>query len=318
MVDRTPKEVVILATKVDINNLKNTVPLIQEHLNPRRINIVANESVKEEIDRIEGAYFVNENDVYPGLTFDVVKELIRSVGGPENRAGWYLQQFLKLGWSYKTSEQNYISIDSDTYILDDIKYINKEGKYLFTSKIERHEPYFKTIKTLFSGSVLFDTEYSFIAEQMVFDVKYVKEMIRRIEANCDLQGEKFYEKIIKCISVEDMIAGFSEFETYGNYMKTFHKDEFETRQLSTFRKCAEVLGPVWDADICKWVSNSFQIISMEKNLVLGKRVVFFHWLTNQRIIRSRVSFYDICKLYNKTIKLSDFLNHRKTLIYEEL
>ena len=146
------KEVIMLATQNDVPTMRITVPLIIKNLKPDRIVVISNVSNKQQIESLDGVCFFDEDNVIKGLSLGRVKEILQELGGPVNRAGWYLQQFLKLGWAYHSVYDDYICVDSDTMILDNISYI-MNGKYLFTEKIEHHEPYFRTINKLFDNKI---------------------------------------------------------------------------------------------------------------------------------------------------------------------
>lgn len=63
----------------------------------------------------------------------------------------------------------------------------------------------------------------FIAEHTLFKTEYMKEIIAVIESNVKLKGNAFYEKILNSIQAIDLVeSGFSEFESYGNYVSASH------------------------------------------------------------------------------------------------
>ena len=128
-------------------------------------------------------------------------------------------------------------------------------------------PYFATINRLFNGEVQrFDTKVSFIAEHMIFDCSIVKEIITKIQKNSLLIGNSWWEKILRAIDPADLIgSGFSEFETYGNYVFKFHPDLVKLRSLRTLRQGAYFLGNSPSCEQLDWAGNGFDIVSIESS-----------------------------------------------------
>ncbi|HWQ45398.1 MAG TPA: hypothetical protein VN376_00945, partial [Longilinea sp.] len=69
----------------------------------------------------------------------------------------------------------------------------------------------------------------FIAHHMVFSRKLVLEMLAQID-----DDGKWYKKIIKAVQIDDSYenrSSFSEYETYGHYVKATHPEEINLRTL---------------------------------------------------------------------------------------
>jgi len=144
------------------------------------------------------------------------------------RWGWYLQQLLKLKAADFVTTPYYLVVDSDTIFLRKREIFTPSGKPYFIRASEYHRPYFRKFSILFGFEA--DHEYSFIAHNMVFSRKLVKEMISNIKGNASwpkliLQGIDFSKFDPK------HKLSFSEFETYGHYLKARHPEEFSMRQL---------------------------------------------------------------------------------------
>ena len=69
---------------------------------------------------------------------------------------------------------------------------------------------------------------------MVFSPAYLNSMLQLIEANT---GMHWMKAVLKHVFEHDQQhkSGFSEYETYGNYMKQFHSSEIEFTKLRTSR-----------------------------------------------------------------------------------
>lgn len=183
---------------------------------------------------------IDEDNMIPGLSFAKVKEYleIHFKEGTHIYPGWYLQQFLKMGFALTPyAGKEYLIWDSDTIPLHKLCFKNKD-KYLLTVKTENHTPYFDTMQRIFGFGKLCDC--SFIAEHMPINTQIMKELISQIE-NSQVPGVNWFEKIINATSGTDE-QGFSEFETYGNYCIKYHPDIFETRALTTMRTAGLLYG----------------------------------------------------------------------------
>ena len=62
-------------------------------------------------------------------------------------------------------------------------------------------------------------------------------MINRISHNKKLIGNTWYEKIINCIDPKYLYhTGFSEFETYGSFVKVHYKQVYSKRLWKSLRQ----------------------------------------------------------------------------------
>lgn len=83
-------------------------------------------------------------------------------------------------------------------------------------------------------------DFSFISEYMIMDKSIVNEMIHKIEQRNECY---WIEAILKCINELDRFgSGFSEYETYGNYIFKNHQDLCGTLRLKTIRRGKDVFG----------------------------------------------------------------------------
>lgn len=259
-------DIIILASEKNVEMLNHNVPWIYKNIEHNQIYIIANQRNKERIDSIPYVIFFDETNVYPGLSYDSVADIIETIAGERKRAGWYLQQFIKMAWASICKSECYITIDADTFPLNPITYIDEAGKYLLTQKIEFHQPYFDSIDRLFNGRINRIGNFSFIAENMVFDVEVMKEMLCEISNNDNIPGTNFFEKILYSINKEDILkSGFSEFETYGNYISIRHPQKVRFRKLRTLREAAFLFGRIPTDEELVWASKDYDIISIEGN-----------------------------------------------------
>lgn len=183
---------------------------------------------------------IDEEKLIEGLLFSRCKDLLirHFHKGTNIYPGWYLQQFLKMGFALTNyAKEEYLIWDSDTIPLHTMSFKERE-RYLLTVKTEKHQPYFATLQRLLGFGKLYDR--SFIAEHMPINVNVMRELIGKIEQS-EVQGRTWYEKIINATSGCDEQA-FSEFETYGNYCVKYHPEIIETRPLVTMRTAGLLYG----------------------------------------------------------------------------
>jgi hypothetical protein len=158
-------------------------------------------------------------------------------------------------------------LDADTIPLNKITFWDNNGKSLFTMKKECHIPYFKTIEKLFCGEVSKSTDKSFIAEHMLINKDCMLHLIRKIENNKTLEGTDFYEKIMYAIDKDDIEgAGFSEFETYGNFISAYYPHLYSMRELRTYRDGSMLIKKdIINNKILGWISVDCDTISFEEH-----------------------------------------------------
>ena len=211
-------------------------------------------------DRIE---VVDEENLYPKLNKASVRRLVEMQGGHMTRSNWYFQQFLKMAYAFRCSDDFYIVWDADTVPVRPIS-LFKDGKPQFSYCEDMREDYFITLGRLFNGEVKKQNSNSFIVEHMVIKTDFMTELINEIESDDTLKGKYFYEKIISVIDPEAIkVAGFSEFETYANYVLTKHKESYGIRQLKAFRYGLIMTGYKLDEGMVEWLGKSRDTVSFE-------------------------------------------------------
>ena len=207
--------------------------------------------------------FINEKIL---LDVDKIKQLIKDRNETAVlRSGWYIQQFLKMIYCNICQDKYYLIWDSDTIPVKKVKMFENNGKPIFDVKTEYYEPYFITMKNIFPelGKKF---RYSFISEHMIINTKLMKNMINRISDNKNLIGNTWYEKIINCIDPKYLYhSGFSEFETYGSFVKVHYKQVYSIRLWKSLRKGVNLdFNPklLTDKDIKK-ISKYYNSITFE-------------------------------------------------------
>lgn len=256
-------DVIVPMTKDNLPVFQMNIQWMKKHLDCKRIIVIGAEGLREDSQKL-GAEFLNEDEICAGMTLGKVKEYMTMRTGKAARSGWYFQQFLKFGYAYLCKDEYYIVWDSDTVPLHPISHMQNE-KPVFTKKEEMEPPYFETLDRLFAGEVKRCGDYSFICENMIFSVAVMKEMLNNLMQQPQLSGDSFWERILSAVSDENLPgSGFSEFETYGNYVMKYHPGMYELRTLRGLRKGAEFLGTAPTEAQLQWAAKSYDTIAFER------------------------------------------------------
>ena len=229
-------DVIIPVAGKDVNFVPKVVKYVRQCFDDANIvYIIINaryiDRVTNLLKQFNKCVILDENRLIPGLTFNELTRLLRlqKEGQP---TGWFFQQFLKLGFAKtKYANEYYLTWDADTLPLSHIKFFDGDHPY-FTRKYEYNENYFFTIERILGMQKR--TDFSFIAEHMMFNSRIVRQMLCEIE-RAFIGGNNWYEKVINAGNYESVLPTFSEFETYGTYVMYNYPNLYYTRQLNTFR-----------------------------------------------------------------------------------
>lgn len=255
----------------DKDRVYETIEFLQKNLTPKKIIIAGPASMEKEMNIPEGVEYLDGNLIVSGMSKEAIAEVIvdmqrkAAVEEKPNRAGWLMQQFIKLGFGRFTDDEEYLVWDADTHLIDAIDFkINGKPKFVIYDH-HMHIEYLPTINRLFGKTMKTQGEYTFVNHYALFETNLVREMLDTIEQNPDVEGNTWWEKCIRAISIEDLTrSGFSEFETYGEYVITNHPDayEYETGYIHLLSG-KKFLGENPSKEILDWVSKDFKTVSFE-------------------------------------------------------
>lgn len=263
-------KVVLMCTTDTVQNVKKYNSILSEFLEPKAIVVVGARAVGKIIEEEKiPVEFLDEDNLYPGMTFQTVKQVIEDISDSDikavKRTGWYFQQFLKMAYCMRCEGKNYLIWDADTIPLHPIKMVNNAGQYYFDVKTEYNKAYFTTLHVLFT-ELKKSNEYSFIAEHMLIDTEIMRELLGQIEKNSELCGENFWDKILRAIATEDLAnSGFSEFETYGTYVEQYHKEEYQIRKWRSLREGTMFYGSGITRKQMEYLEREYNAISFERH-----------------------------------------------------
>jgi hypothetical protein len=219
---------------------------IRDHLDVAQILVVGNRESCQVIERI-AAVFVDEDSVVERLTASFLSS---------QRWGWYFQQILKLGMADKVNTEYYLVVDADTVFTREVALFNNDSKPLYAVGSEYHKQYFDIIEQLLGFRA--NREYSFITNHMIFNQHIVKEMRSRFRG-----AAPWYMCIAKYVepqapSYSD--AQFSEYETYGHYIKALHPNEVNIRPL----RWTDIVGVLPTEGILRRLARHFDFCSFHE------------------------------------------------------
>ena len=171
---------------------------------------------------IDGCITIDEN------IFPFSLETVSNIHGRLDRNGWYLQQLLKLYALLIIPEilDKCLVIDADTFFLKPTEFI-KNNKCLYNYGDEYHILYFIHMSKLDEDLVKVYPNISGICHHMMFEKKYINELINKIE---EKHNDKFYNVFLKMVT-DVTFSGASEYEIYFNYMFKNYENNVELRQL---------------------------------------------------------------------------------------
>lgn len=224
-------DIIIPVVKSHVEQLKVGLEFIRKNLGHGRIVLMCSEKTFAHF-KDDGVEFLNGNDVLPGMSLETVRAIMTERGGNPNRAGWYLQQFLKMYYAFICKGEHYLVWDADTFPIHPIYFLNRHGKMFFNLKEEHHLPYFETMKKLFKHDfkILGGSTPSFISAGMIIKCDIMRGLV------IEIGGENFWKNILNVIDEKDLSqSGFSEFETYGTYLLNHFQELMKVRYLTTQR-----------------------------------------------------------------------------------
>ena len=250
----------------DIKTLLMSKEFYFKYLPIKNIYAAGPEEIHDEIKREndERIIFVNENEL---AGIQRVREIYRGrTRKHPNRSNWYIQQFIKMNFARYIHDDYYLIWDSDTIPIKRVEFFDDDMRPCFDMKTEYHEAYFKTMSRILPGVVKADKR-SFISEHMLIRTEYMRDMLNEIESQETLRGKDFQEKILYAVDDYDLPrSGFSEYETFGSWVLSRHKDSYILRDWQSFRFAGRLYSSLAqiDEDTREWLAKSYDAITLER------------------------------------------------------
>jgi hypothetical protein len=307
-------KLIVPTTVRDLNHLLSNINSFFKFLPISKIIVIGNFKIQLILPTREDIVFLDEEKI---VNFNNVENLIRKKTNFEissKRTGWYVQQFIKIGYARICDDEYYLLWDSDTIPLKKIT-LFFNGKPVFNLKTEKHIPYFQTIKKLFPDLKKI-IKKSFISEHMIIHTKTMLEMIDEIETNSEITGRDFIEKIIDSIDIKELpFSGFSEFETYGTFVSNKYSENYVFKNWKSLRYGNFfVKSDELDYDKIDWLGKYYNAVSFEKthqNSLFGTRIMNC-LIKNKCSAKNLLLISTIIRVKRKLYKSNKIKNGEKT------
>ncbi|MNK45323.1 hypothetical protein D3C87_640820 [compost metagenome] len=217
---RTPIDVLIPAIEKDLSTLPFVIDGIRKYVKHPigTIYIVSPDSAKiKSLCRLKKCTFVHENTVLPITKKDIIYR-----SSTWDRSGWLYQQLLKLNGDKICKNRHFLVTDADTVLIRPHTFL-ENGKTIFYYRKWSHPEYFH-IHTRLLGQKASSPE-SFVNHYMLYDSVKLRELKKTIEKR---HGVRWYNAILKQLNRKKQF-GFSEFETYGNFVRSGYPGTIKLR-----------------------------------------------------------------------------------------
>ena len=234
-----PVDVVAACLKRDLPKLARAHANLRRFVAMKRLHVITARKDFGEFKNVLGGdvALIDENEMIPGVTLAALKVI--PLARLSQGHGWYFQQLLKFQFAFHRPEDDYYLIwDADTVPLRRLEFFDAEGRMLITKAQEFHRPYFQTYENILGRPA--QREFSFIAQHLVVQKSVLREMLAEIERHCP-GDENWAWKIMRNLGGEGSNR-FSEYETYGHYLKEKYPERVVFRDLPWLRRGASECG----------------------------------------------------------------------------
>lgn len=202
-------DILIPAIEKDLATLPHVIDGLRRYVRHPISNIYIvspNSSRIRSLCSRKGCVFVNETTVLP-----FTKKDIHYSSSRWNRSGWLYQQLLKMNGDHICRESFFLVIDADTVLIQPHRF-RSGGKSIFYCRNWSQPEYFRTYRKLLGTAA--PSPKSFVTHYMLFEKAKLAGLKRKIEAR---HGVPWDAAILRSIDKRKQF-GFSEFETYANYV----------------------------------------------------------------------------------------------------
>lgn len=236
-----PLQVVSTCRARDLPILELTARQLPQLTSCKNLFVIAPDVDCRAIQKCLGkkAQVISEKDFLPTMSIQALREF-RAPGFP-NGAGWYLQQFLKLQFSFfEPANDHYLIWDADTIPMRPMRFFDDQGRMLLTKADENNVSYFETYRRILGSDP--NREFSFIAQHMLVQKSVAREMLAKIEQFVPGEGGWPW-KIMRSLPESGRNSNlFSEYETYGHYVKNHYPERVQFITRPWLRKGARNIG----------------------------------------------------------------------------
>jgi hypothetical protein len=230
-----PIDVLIPLGSNDEDIIERCVESVRTYiLGVRNIYIVSSRPLQ-----IKGATQVLDESIFPFTKEEIGKIVL------EKRAGWYLQQLIKLYGPLLIQGclPNCLIVDADVIFFKKLRFMDG-SKYLFDKNHETHSPYFSHMKRLHPSFLPAFRTTSGIVNVMIYNQEILKEIFKLVEEH---HKEVFWKAFLKQVGPNEF-SGASEYEIYFHYINRVHPKKVKLRALQyyNFGQRTKIEGGDWD------------------------------------------------------------------------
>lgn len=223
----------------DLSIYRITYQSLRQHIPGCEIHVITK---KEDFPKFKKAcgpelFLWDESALVPEMTLGELRNMPLSFF-PKG-AGWYFQQFLKYAFINVSNDDEYYLIwDADTVLLRPMQFFAPDGRPYYTRASEHHRPYFQTFNALFGEAA--PRDFSFISQHQVIHKKTLRSMFAEIEIRHP-DSRNWAWAIMDNLQGEGSNC-FSEYETYGHYLKLRKPDDLAVRSIEWLRNGTSMAG----------------------------------------------------------------------------
>jgi hypothetical protein len=232
---------------------------------------------------------LDEDEVIEGVTLSAIRSYLTSRKASGARAGWYLQQFLKMSiCRHPDVAGHYLIWDSDTIALRKLTFFDWQGKTFVNPRTEHLKPYFRLIRATLG--IERQVRFSFISEHLMVNKAYMLELLGELSGH-SADGRAWPWRILDSIDDRHLSgSGFSEYETYGNFVAARHRDSFLCRPLKSTRHGTFRFGTAPDKHaIHYYMSSGHSFATFETNTPKWKWLIAL----NRTLARAHYSCWSL-------------------------
>lgn len=259
-------KLISVCAEKDLQTWKNAAPYILKNIKSEAYELIVPDLqvtaftlvTPEKISVVPESKYIGEKNL------NWIKQSIPS--NYSQRAGWYLQQFIKIEACRQSFADDICLIwDADTIPINEINFIDENGLLIYYKGTDRpliHQPYFDLISKILYLNRIVDA--SFISQSFPVRSNWVQSMCVEIEAN--FQKNSWIDVILENIDHSKGISGFSEYETLGTFISNRYPGEIKFSDRNFYRHGTALMGNSINLDQAHWnsLNNNIDYIAFEE------------------------------------------------------
>ena len=176
--------------------------------------------------------------------------------------------------------EHYLIWDGDTLMLQPLQFFTPAGKTLIKPSSEHHRPYFMLMEKVLGYDR--QVNFSFVSEHLMVNRAYMSHLIDEIASKNQNQGSWIYTILDNIDDKNLPKSGFSEYETYGNFIQKNYPDSYECRAVKSSRAGVRYAGKNPKEFDLYSLSKRFLYVTFESHHRFSKKLPLFKlrsWVT---------------------------------------